>query len=418
MNIWLVTIGEPIPHYNNKLRLHRTGIIAKYISENTNHNVTWWTSDFNHFTKNHIFGEDTYFKLSTNFNIIALSCKGYRRNISIDRIIDHKQIAKKFTCKALKSIKPDIIVVAFPTLGLCEACTVLGKEWGIPVLIDYRDMWPEVFVEIVPNFLKPIAKFVFLPLFMKTNKTFSNATGIIGITDGFLKLALDKIKRKKNEYDGVFPLAYLPNQFTPFQLEEAHIFWEKAVPKSDKLRISFLGTLGHQFDFDTILGSVEILNVLGIDNFEIILCGRGDKEKALVDFSKKYKCVYLPGYMSAAQISSLLSTSDIGLCPYNLNEAFLNSIPGKAIEYMSHGVPLLSTLKTGELGRLVDMYDLGFHYEQGNPESLAGVIINLISIKLDLLLMRNRILSVYKSKFDADLIYRDYVNHLEKVVGR
>jgi glycosyltransferase involved in cell wall biosynthesis len=418
MNIWLVTIGEPIPHHNNKLRLHRTGIIAKYISENTNHNVTWWTSDFNHFAKNHIFGEDTNFNPFSNLNVIALSGKGYRSNISIDRIIDHKQIAKKFTNKALKSLKPDIIVVAFPTLGLCEACTDLGKEWGVPVLIDYRDMWPEVFVEIVPNFMKPIVKLVLSPLFIKTNKTFKKATGIIGITDGFLKLALDKIKRGKNEYDGVFPLAYLSNQFTPIQLEEATIFWEKVVPKSNKLRISFLGTLGHQFDFDTILGAVEILNVDGIDNFEIILCGSGDKEKSLVDFSKKHKGIYLPGYISAAQISSLLKTSDLGLCPYILNEAFLNSIPGKAIEYMSFGVPLLSTLKSGELGSLIDKYGIGFHYNHGSPESLAGVIKNLISIRHDLPLMKNRILSVYKSKFDADLIYRDYVRHLEKVVRR
>ena len=277
-------------------------------------------------------------------------------------------------------------------------------------------MWPEVFIEIVPNFLKPIVKYFLSPLFIKTKKAFSKATGIIGITDGFLKLALDKINRGKNEYDGVFPLAYLANQFTPIQLEEATIFWEEVVPKSDKLRISFLGTLGHQFDFDTILGAVEILNVQGVDNFEIILCGSGDKEKSLVAFSKKHKGIYLPGYISAAQISALLTTSDVGLCPYNLNEAFINSIPGKAIEYMSFGVPLLSTLKTGELGRLIDKHNLGFHYDQGNPETLAEVIINIIKIRHDLPLMKNRILSVYKSKFDANLIYRDYVKHLEKIV--
>ena len=416
MNIWLVTIGEPIPHHNNKLRLHRTGIIAKYISENTNHNVTWWTSDFNHFTKNHIFGEDTNFNPSSNLNVIALSGKGYRRNISIDRIIDHNQIAEKFNKKALESLKPDIIVVAFPTLGLSEACTDLGKEWGVPVLIDYRDMWPEVFVEIVPNFMKPIVKCILSPLFIKTKKTFKKATGIIGITDGFLNLALDKIQRGKNEYDGVFPLAYLSNQFTPIQLEEATIFWEKVVPKSNKLRISFLGTLGHQFDFDTIIGAVEILNIQGIDNFEIILCGSGDKEKSLVDFSKKNKGIYLPGYMSAAQINALLKTTDLGLCPYNLNEAFINSIPGKAIEYMSFGVPLLSTLKSGELGRLIDKFGIGFHYEQGNPKSLADVIIYIIKTRECLPLMKKEILSVYKSKFDADLIYANYVEHLEKIV--
>ena len=51
MNIWIVTIGEPIINNRFNLRLHRSGLLAKYISENTNHKVTFVTSLFNHFTK-------------------------------------------------------------------------------------------------------------------------------------------------------------------------------------------------------------------------------------------------------------------------------------------------------------------------------------------------------------------------------
>ena len=127
MNIWLITIGEPIPHKFNTLRLHRTGIIAKYISENSAHKVTWWTSDFNHFAKSHIFGDDTEFSPSPNLNVIALHGSGYSRNISLDRIFDHRQIARKFVMQSRRKEKPDIIVAAFPTLALCEACLELGN---------------------------------------------------------------------------------------------------------------------------------------------------------------------------------------------------------------------------------------------------------------------------------------------------
>ena len=415
MNIWLVTIGEPICHSNNQLRLHRTGIIGKYISQNTNHNLTWWTSDFNHFTKKHIFGKDTNFKAGHNFDIVALSGKGYRKNISIDRFIDHNQIAKKFLKQAKKCSNPDIIVVAFPTLGLFEACLVLAKDYHIPVVVDYRDMWPEVFVDIFPYFLKPIIRLALFPLFLRTRIAFSKATGIIAITDGFLKAALNKINRSKNDYDAVFPLAYLPNQFSFSQLKEANIFWENFIPKSDKLRISFLGTLGHQFDFDTIISAVKILNSRGIYFFEFILCGSGDKEKALIASAKDLRGIYFPGYMSAAQISALLAKSDIGLCPYNVNNAFLNSIPGKAIEYMSYGVPLLSTLENGELGFLIKKFRIGFHYEHGNAYSLADKIIEIFEIKKKLPEMKKDILSIYKSRFDSDVIYSKYVEHLEKI---
>lgn len=418
MNIWLVTIGEPIPHQNNKLRLHRTGIIAKYISENTNFKVTWWTSDFNHFAKEHIFGKDTFFEPNKNLKIIALHGRGYKSNISMNRLLDHREIAQKFKNEAFKCPIPDIIVSAFPTLGLCQECIAYGKRFNIPVLIDYRDMWPEVFVDIVPNFAKIFAKFTLSYLFLKTKNVFSEAKGIIGITNEFLHLALDKIGRQKNIYDAVFPLAYLCNQYTAKQLDDAKIFWDYKLPRSNKLRISFLGTLGYQYDLDTILHAVQILNIRGQSNFEIILCGSGDKENFLITASKKVIGLHLPGYMSAAQIKVLLSTSDIGICPYNLSQAFLNSIPGKAIEYMSFGVPILSTLKNGELGRLIDKHKIGFHYEHGNPESLADVIENLIKIRVTLPEMKDKILSVFKSNFDADLIYASYVKHLENILTK
>ena len=50
MKIWIITIGEPIIHKHNALRIHRSGLLAKYISENTSHEVVWWTSLYNHFT--------------------------------------------------------------------------------------------------------------------------------------------------------------------------------------------------------------------------------------------------------------------------------------------------------------------------------------------------------------------------------
>ena len=84
MNIWLITIGEPIPHPENKLRLHRTGILAKQISASKNHTVTWWTSAFNHFTKQHIYNEDSVVEVNSRLKMIALYGGGYKRNVSFE----------------------------------------------------------------------------------------------------------------------------------------------------------------------------------------------------------------------------------------------------------------------------------------------------------------------------------------------
>lgn len=417
MNIWFVTIGEPIPNSENKLRLHRTGILTKFISENSNSKVIWWTSNFNHFTKEHIFEGDTDFDVNPNLRLIALSGKGYKRNVSFDRIIDHKQIASSFRKRIATTAKPDIIIVAFPTLELCEICTIFGNKFDIPVIIDYRDMWPEVFLDITPKVLKPLGRFFLSPLFKKTRYVFSSATGLIGITNEFLNLGLLKARRHRNIYDAVFPLAYLRNQYSQKDLDLAGLFWKEILDKnSDKLRVCFFGTLGHQFDFVTVLKAVELLNKENITDFEIVLCGSGDKELELKEGAKKLKGLILPGYMGAAQIRTLLELSDIGLCPYNVNKAFLSSIPGKAIEYMSAGLPLLSTLENGELGDLVLKNNLGFHYEFGNPISLATKLKKLIKMRGDLKKENTRIFNFYLNNFDAESIYSNYFEHIKQVV--
>ena len=120
MKICLVTIGEPIFHPLNKLRLHRSGILSKFISEKTDHELVWFTSTFNHFTKEHMYSDTTSSFISTRFKMIAIKGKGYKSNVSFDRIIDHAQIAKKFRLLIKEEKKPDIIVVAFPTIRLCK----------------------------------------------------------------------------------------------------------------------------------------------------------------------------------------------------------------------------------------------------------------------------------------------------------
>jgi glycosyltransferase involved in cell wall biosynthesis len=332
--------------------------------------------------------------------------------------LDHREIATKFKSEALKQTPPDIIVAAFPTLGLCQACIEVGKKWNIPVLVDYRDMWPEVFIEIGPKFLKPFLRLLLASLFAKTKKLFSNASGIIGITEEFLQLGLSKINRPKNAFDGVFPLAYMSNQFSDSQFDNANEFWKSKLSKTDKLRIIFIGTLGHQFDLETVINAIDLLKNKGIFNFEIILCGSGDKESYLKNASLRLSNLYLPGYISAAQIKSLLLTADIGLCPYNVNQAFLSSIPGKAIEYMSAGLPILTTLENGELGKLCKEHGFGYFYEEGKPLSLANSIIHLIETKNKLNLLKENILSLYSTSFEAENVYLKYIQHLEKIVNK
>ena len=209
MNVWIVTIGEPIINNQDNLRLHRHGLLANYISSNTDHKVIWWTSLFNHFTKKFEFKNEKEYCPNNKLTVKLIKGTGYKKNVSIARILDHWKIKKRFAKKILNEIeKPDVIIASFPTIGLCNESIKYGYVNKIPVLIDYRDLWPEAFEDIAPNFIKPIFKTILHPLHVLTNRVLRGASGIIGITDNFLHLALNKINRKQNYFDNYFPHTY------------------------------------------------------------------------------------------------------------------------------------------------------------------------------------------------------------------
>ena len=410
MNIWLLTIGEPIIFENQKLRLHRTGLLAKHIAEKHKSEVTWFTSTFNHFTKKHEFESDITYQPQKNLKIVALKGRGYKKNISIDRIIDHRTIAKKFKNISNSLQKPDIIVASFPTMSLCKAAIDYGLNNNVKVFIDYRDLWPEVFIDIVPDSIKFIFNFIFKPLFNQRKYIFKNATGLISITNELLNQTLLIAERKKNKYDNFFPLGYFKKKHTESEILDAKKFWENIIPKeNNKIKICFFGTFGYQFDFKTIIKAAEMLED---ENVQFYLCGSGDLMNDLIQDSKLLNNVFFPGYMSSSQIEILLEKSDIGICPYIAKKAFLSTIPGKVIEYFSCGLPVLTTLGEGILGELVKNENFGLNYQQNNPMSLVKSIKSLILMLEKNEIDNNKIIEFYNKNFDAKIVYKKYYNFL------
>ena len=200
MNIWIVTIGEPLIHDRSNLRIHRSGLLAKYLSEIKNHNVVWWTSLFNHFTKKFEFQEELDLKPNNNLTIKCLKGSGYKKNISFARYYDHYIIQKKFRKKIRGAVKPDIIICSYPTLGLCEEVLEFSLKNKVPAIIDYRDLWPEVFYDLFPKKIRFLAKIIFSPLSFRLKRVLKNVTGIVGITEKIMNTGIEKAQRKKKYF--------------------------------------------------------------------------------------------------------------------------------------------------------------------------------------------------------------------------
>lgn len=414
MLVWLITIGEPLPIDGIGDRLLRTGILANLLAEK-GHSVVWWSSTLDHVRKRHRYRTDTCIDINQRLRLILLHSALYKKNVSLMRIVNHYGIARKFTMFADLESKPDIIVCSLPTLELSLAATDYGKRKGIPVILDIRDLWPDIFLDLFPAWCQRLAKLILLPMFKSAYKICSGATAITGITSSFVDWGVKYASRSKTDLDIDFPMGYTEKTPDQERIKESEIMWEKhgINKKNNDFIVCFFGNMGRQFDLKTVIEAARKLKANGTP-VRFVLCGSGDNFTYYKDLAIDCGNVVFPGWVGAADIWTLMRMSSLGLAPYVNSKNFTMNLPNKPVEYLSAGLPVVSSLE-GVLKELLSSNNCGVTYQNNNPESLMSALMNLHSSQEKLKEMSKNALSLFNERFVAERVYSQMIYYLEMV---
>lgn len=415
MKVWLVTIGEPVPiGKSSKDRLHRTGFFAKFIAKR-GFDVTWWTSDFDHFNKEDHFGETKEVELGSNLKVILMHGGGYKKNVSYARIQDHKKIANIFKSISINHPPPDIIIAAYPSIELCNEALDYGKKYGIPVLVDVRDLWPDLFLDLLPKALHWFGR-RFLGLMFKSKiRIFKEADGILGPTKGYVNWALRAAGRTLASSDGIFAFGYEPPIIQNRELEAGLQFWRKKniVRDPNILTVCYLGAMGHQCELEPVIKAAILLKNTNTP-VRFILCGKGDKLEHFQKLSVGIDSILFAGWVQEQEMHALLSISDLGLVAYRKSLNYILNIPNKPPEYLSRGLPLLMNLDEGDLFDLIQDTECGISYKN-DPVLLSDILVHLQRNPNLRGKMSTNAMHVFNKNFVADYVYTAMKNHIESL---
>jgi hypothetical protein len=133
---------------------------------------------------------------------------GYKESISFARARDHALWGRAFRKAIEAEPAPDIIFCAYPTIEAAAVCVRFGKERGIPVVVDLRDMWPDIFSERAPAALRPVAQAALWPVRARARAALRGATALFAITEEFLAWGLRFARRPRGEWDAAYLLAF------------------------------------------------------------------------------------------------------------------------------------------------------------------------------------------------------------------
>jgi glycosyltransferase involved in cell wall biosynthesis len=405
MNIWLIQTGEPLPIEENVKKM-RTALLAYKLVER-GHSVIWWTSAFDHLRKEWIFQKDVEYPIKDDLTIMALIGLGYKRNISVSRFLDHRLVSRKFRKKSRKLNKPDIIITSIPPHDLAYEAVEYGRSNKIPVLVDIRDPWPDMFVDYVPKLFQKLLNVLLYKDVWMTRRSMQMADGLIAVTNMFLEWGLKYAGRKKESKDKIFPLGYEKHKIICDS-----ILTEKYAELTEKIKnkfvIFFIGTLSKSYHNPSVLLRVAE-QLKNITNIHFVIAGDGELFEELRISVKNISNVSLTGWLNRDEIEFWLKRVNVGICPATRSV----SLPtNKAYAYLSAGLPIISAFQ-GDLKELIDKYQLGFYYQPGDVDALVNNIIKLYNNTSLYNKISVNARRVFDKMFDAERIYEKYAEHIE-----
>lgn len=409
LDIWLIAEGEGLPIEKNA-RLMRVGALAKYLSEH-GHSVTWWTSTFLHGEKEYISKKCKKIRMSDNMRLVLLhSPVCYKKNISLKRIVYYELLACEFFKYSRKAKKPNIIFCAWPVPQLAREAVRYGKRNNVPVIIDARDMWPDIFFRAFPAKLYNIANLLLKPLKLGAAKIFKHAYGITGMTDSALLWACRYAGRNPGANDRTI---YIGNKREDVSEEEYNSFLEKwtnnGIKTSDWI-VCYFGTFGAVLAIDVVIKAVKELSV-DYPDIKFIIGGKGDREAEFREVAGNCPNIYFGGWMDNKEMTCIMKMAKCGAYSIKNTFDFKDTFSNKAIQYISEGLPVLNSL-SGFAKTLIEENRMGVTYDCDSVQDCKEKILQLYHDEENRKFMGENAFKCFSEMFDTEVVNRQFEEYL------
>ena len=411
--VWILQTGEPLPIDKNFLRPMRAINLSNKLIEK-GHKVVLWSSRFNHQSKEHRKISDEELWVNKSLEVRLISSCGYKKNISIRRLIDHAQLGFNLY-KMLKKEKqfPDVAFLGFPPIEVNFVMSNWLRKKKIPFILDVKDIWPDVFIENLIGFKKKIAKLLLFHYFFATKKIYKNADGITGTSNKFLEHIKNFSPRKSNQLNKVFPLVSNLKLKDKNQ-NDVDTWWDELGVFNDyRFRVVYVGNLSSNIDLSDIKKAAQSFKEKKI-NVQFVICGDGDYFHKFKDMMKGLDNVVFAGSINKSKVFALANRCNVWLIPYFNKHNFKLSLPNKIYDALYFGIPIFSSLQ-GEVKDLILKNEIGMFYDKIN--SLEKCIIKLKNNNDLQKLMSNNAKKLYVERFEFNIVYDRAISHLENIAN-
>jgi glycosyltransferase involved in cell wall biosynthesis len=351
-------------HFYPEIGSHANRIKHLYIQlKKRDFDVTIFTTEPSYPNKKIYEGGDFWDEPSLNCekdNIVRIGIKNRKYSNSIlNRLYYYLEIALKLIFLIIKDKKKyDYVLATSPPIFTGFVGLFAKYRYKSNFILDIRDLWPES-LKGVGVFNYPFVLSIFGALekllYKKADKIVINSLAFQEYIQKKANIAPEKI-------------TFIPNGAVREELASP-----TNIDDNDK-KIIYAGNLGLAQDTEFIHQLVPLLNEQGI---KLTIIGYGINKKQLVNSIKEYKNVTVVNPMTRKACFKIIAEHDLGLVTLKDKEVFKTVLPGKIIDYLTCGVPIVGVID-GYAKEIVEKEKVGIASMGSDPEQILTHINALL----------------------------------------
>lgn len=368
--------------------------------------VTLITSDFNHYSKQSRDIEAFRKEYPQYSHIEFLHMPVYRKNVSFQRIFAENYWARQLK-KWLKEHIREFDVVFFSDIDYIMPVRRLCEKNHVKMIVDIRDLRPEVFRVVVKNEL--LYQVLFFPMKLRADVAYGCADELVAVSQEYLDRGLQANKKSKDPV-----VVYLGTTFDKFFAGVAQ--YSDAIEKpAGEIWVIYAGTLGESYDLKTVIQTAKIMEDRGMGHIRFKILGQGPDEEKLKAYAREtgVQNVDFVGFLPYEQMAAYLCRSDMTLNALKRNAS--QSIINKVADYFSAGIPILNGSCCKEMQDMVEKYQVGLNYRSEDPQDLAEKILQLADDPAKCKVYGENAKALAMAKFDRRTSYLELLKRIDNV---
>jgi len=363
-------------HYDH--RLH----VADSCLRSRGYETTYITSDFDHTAKR-------VFTCRVE-GCVQLPARPYRKNLSVDRILSHREFARD-VFRYIEGLpqQPEVLVVLLPPNFLAHYAAKYKKRHPqVKLIFEIFDLWPETFPG---GKIKKLLAPAFSVWAAIRDRNLNKADFVV------TECELFRQKLGLNENSQAVWLCAEP------------LTLEKPQPqlRADGLELCYLGAINNVISIPDICGLLKELTPHRKVVLHII--GKGERQQEFVDAAQDAgaEVIFHGAVYDEAQKLAIMNQCHFGL--NIMKSSVCVGLTMKSVDYFRFGLPIINNIPA-DTKALVQERGIGLQLEEGCAEKLLALTNE------ECLAMRRNVEDLFCKEFEKSRILEQYSKILDKIL--